>query len=158
MRSVLATRFIAVLLGGSGFVFVYLGFQFDYWGFTGPGPGFFPIWIGAILAGSCMVLFVQSFFGADKAELFFPTRGAAFRVFSLSLALAVVWFLLEVVGFRIAVLLFALIVPHILDRQSVVKTVIVALVASFGIAYGFESWLLVQLPEPAFEWLRDIGL
>jgi putative tricarboxylic transport membrane protein len=158
MRSVHATRFIAILLGGSGIVFVYLGFQFDYWGFTGPGPGFFPIWIGVLLAGSCLVLFIQTLAGADGTELFFPEPGAAFRVFSLMISLVVVWALLDFMGFRLAVLLFALIVPHILDRQSATTTVIVALVASFGIAYGFESWLLVQLPEPAFGWLRDIGL
>lgn len=158
MRTFHATGLISVLLGGSGAVFVYLGLQFDYWGITGPGPGFFPIWIGAILAGSCLLLLVQTIAGTDRSEPFFPAPGAAFRVFGLVLSLVVVWYLLEILGFRLAVLLFTLIVPHILDRQSAITTIIVALVASFGVAYGFESWLLVQLPEPAFGLLRDIGL
>ncbi len=146
------------MLGGIGALFAVLGLKFDYYGLLGPGPGFFPVWIGLILAGSCLILLVQTFFRHDDPQPFFLSSAAARRVLGLAASLVAAWLVLDVVGFRLTVLAFALIVPHVLDRQRAVTTVVVAVTASFGVAYGFESWLLVQLPEPAFGWLRDLGL
>lgn len=157
MRADYVLRAFSVFLAGLGVFVVTSGFQLKYYGVLGPGPGFFPIWIGSLLVGACLVLLGQSLFVRSKSERFFPSSDAAIRVLAVLLSLAAIWFALKYFGFRLAILLFTLCVPRILGRQSPVVAVAVALLASFGVAYAFEAWLGVPLPEPAFELLKALG-
>jgi hypothetical protein len=61
------------------------------------------------------------------------------------------------VGLRLTIFLFALIGPRLIEPQPLVRSIVVALLCSFGVAYGFESWLQVQLPRPSIGVLDDLG-
>ena len=66
--------------------------------------------------------------------------------------------LLEVIGFRLAILLFALAAPSLMDRPSLFWRIVLALFCSFGVGYAFETWLGVQLPKPSIQFIEDLGL
>lgn len=157
MRLVHVLRGMLVVLIGAAVLVIVNGLRLRYYVRTGPGPGFFPIWVGGILAGCGLLLLGQSFFDGDRTERFFLSREAALRVLTIVLSLAVVWAGLEYLGFRLAVFAFAIIVPRVLGSQSWAVTAGVALTASFGVAYGFEKWLGIQLPRSTFEPLAAIG-
>lgn len=158
IQSVNVLRGTLAVMIAAGVFFVVTGLQLRYYVRTGPGPGFFPVWIGALLAASSLYLMVQSFRAKEGVEPFFPSREAAQRVALVVLSLVCVWVALDYLGFRLAILGFALIVPQLFGRQSIVTTVVIAVIASFGVAYGFEKWLGVWLPTPTFEFLQRLGL
>lgn len=158
IQSVNVLRVALAVMIAAGVFLVVNGLQLRYYVRTGPGPGFFPVWIGAVLAASGLYLMAQGFLVREDSESFFPSREAAQRVGLVVLSLVCVWVALEYLGFRLAILGFALIVPQLFGRQSIATTVVIAVVASFGVAYGFERWLGVWLPTPELEFLQRLGL
>lgn len=158
MRLVHVLRGALIAFVALGALLVGMGFQLKYYLRTGPGPGFFPIWVGGTLIVFSLAMLVQSLFDRSPSERFFPDREAAWRIFAVTLSLPLTWFGLQYLGFRITMLLFALIVPRIIRKQSAPVTVAIALLASFGVAYAFEHWLGVYLPRAAYEPLERLGL
>jgi putative tricarboxylic transport membrane protein len=152
----------AVCFAGVGIACVAVGMGYQYYDLMGPGAGFFPIWIGILLTGLSLAVLVQGLRSAaeeaEAAEPFFPSPAATWRIVGLLVALFVVWLLLDVLGFRLTIFLFALIGPRLIEPQPLVRSVVVALLCSFGVAYGFEAWLQVQLPSPSIGVLDDLGL
>jgi putative tricarboxylic transport membrane protein len=148
---------LSVLIAAGAFLIVS-GLQLRYYVRTGPGPGFFPVWIGALLAASSLYLLVETFRSRDGREPFFPTGEAAKRLGLIVMLLLAAWVALEYLGYRLAILGFALVAPRLFGKQSTVTTIVVALIASFGVAYVFEKWLGVWLPTPQIEFLQRLGL
>jgi len=140
-----------------GLYLLYAGYQLRYYGRTGPGPGFFPIWIGGILAVSSLWALVKDFIRTRDLDLFLESREAAYRVAIVLAGLFGTWVLLEYLGYRIAIFLFAMIIPPLLGPQKLIVTFAVAVIFSFGTAYVFEHWLQVWLPEPSISFLADLG-
>jgi putative tricarboxylic transport membrane protein len=147
-----------IALAAFGAFLIYSGFHLRYYVRTGPGPGFFPIWIGGLLVATSLAAVVESLFAGGDSEPFLPTRDAVTRVLLIIAALAATWFALEYLGYRLSILLFALAVPQILGRQSLLLTVPAALIVSFGVAYIFQKWLGVWLPPATLEPLASLGL
>ena len=141
-----------------GIYLVVAGFQLRYSGRTGPGPGFFPVWIGTLLSLSSLWALFRSFVDNPDRTPFIRSREAATRVGTVLAGLFATWWLLEYLGFRLASLLFAISVPPLLGRQKLAVLVIIAVAISFGTAYVFERWLGVLLPRSSFEFLADLGL
>lgn len=158
MSNTAALRGVLIGLLAIGLLLLATGIQLRYYVRTGPGPGFFPVWIGILLSISCLWALVGSFVHAHDVTPFLPSREAGVRVGLVLLGLLATWLLLEYLGFRLAILLFALFVPRVLGRQSMLTVVGVAILASFGIGYVFETWLGVYLPRSSFEALSILGL
>lgn len=158
MQFVHAKRGFLILLACFAGFLIFNGLHLKYYVRTGPGPGFFPIWIGGLLALGAMSLLVKSYFDDADGENFFQSQEAALGVIWVVAALVITWFGLKYLGFRLAILFFCLIVPRVFGTQPIVTTIAVAVFASFGVAYAFEKWLGVFLPEPAFEMLKILGL
>lgn len=118
----------------------------------GPGPGFFPFWLSVILVSLGGVIVVQaSFKESDPMPAdFFPSRKGFFRAVSILLALAFVVKCLDMLGFRLTMLVFYLFLLTALGRQNLLLTVVVALAGSWGIYYVFVEWLKVILPVGMF--------
>ena len=67
----------------------------EYYVDLGPGPGFFPFWLGALLAVLSVIWLVQASRGADGSlePGFIPDRKGQFRVFAILIAMALFgWF------------------------------------------------------------------
>lgn len=158
MRILTALRATAAGLAVFGGGIAWFGTGLSYYDLLGPGAGFFPIWLGLMLCASSLVVLGQSFFAEDDGATLFQSSDGAVRVAVLAASLFGVWLLLDLLGFRLTILLFMLLVPNLLGRQPPLRIVAVALVMSFGVAYVFERWLGVVLPKPAIPFLETIGL
>lgn len=157
MRSLAVQRIVALVLTAIGLFLVQQGMQHTYYGRFGPGPGFFPIWVGALLAALSVLLFLQSCFLAEDLGRFIA-EGALFRrPLILTAACAAVVPALAVFGFRLTMFVFVLLVPLILERQRWYVALAVAAVASLGTAYVFEQLLLVRLPHASLGFLNGLG-
>ena len=115
----------------------------------GPGPGFFPFWLSAIGVVMSAAAFAQAArrpAGAPGEGTMFPRGEAAQRVAAIFVCISVAALLLELLGFQITVLLFALALPAALGDRRWLTMAIVAVAGSFGVFYVFTRQLDVMLP------------
>ncbi len=126
----------------------------------GPGPGFFPFWLGMLLTALCITWLIQVSFGPVPPieRGFLPDRPGVVRIFSIMGALVTLTASLEAVGFRVATLVFLIFLLSTLGRQHPGLTVILALMGSFGLYHVFGTWLEIQLPDADVDVLRNLGL
>jgi putative tricarboxylic transport membrane protein len=111
----------------------------------GPGPGFFPFWLSVAGGALALVLLGQVAKGAVDFEtqaLKFELRPVALVLAGLALATA----LLEVFGFRIAMLLMLPYLLIVLGMRNWVSIVLFTLAGSFGVYHLFSGLLKVPLP------------
>ncbi len=132
----------------------------DYMSSLGPGPGFFPLWMGILLGALSIGWFVQvSMTPQGPIEVgFIPDRNAVTRIVSIILALVVLSALLEILGFQLTGFLFLLFLLFALGRQHPLLTLVLSLAGSFGTYYLFKVWLQVPLPTSGIDFLSNLGL
>ena len=132
----------------------------DYLSSLGPGPGFFPFWLGLGLAALAVVWLVQATVGPDEAppEPLAPSRGGLLRIVAIVVALALFATLVDVLGFRLTMLAFLLLLLLVLGRPPLPITLAIAVVGSFGVHHAFTVGLHVPLPTAAIPALQDLGL
>jgi putative tricarboxylic transport membrane protein len=119
----------------------------------GPGPGFFPLWLG-ILGGILALLLVlevtrQHENGPSLAELM-PDRDAKLRILAVLGLLALATFAFERLGFRLTSLAFTALLLPALGARSLMIGIPFVLAASFGVFHVFYHWLKVPLPIGMF--------
>jgi putative tricarboxylic transport membrane protein len=119
----------------------------------GPGPGFFPFWLGLIGTVLSLALLVQSWRSpsiGDGARSLWPDRAGALRAVALlgGLVLSAVSF--SPIGFRVTAFVFTAALIVALGARRLVAIGLFALVSSFGLFHVFYHWLKVPLPVGAF--------
>jgi putative tricarboxylic transport membrane protein len=129
-------------------LFSYESFQLSLSDTLGPGPGFFPFWLGVLGAVLAMALLVQLHFnqvdlGAVALEF---DRAGVRSVIQVVVALAAGSALLEIAGFRVSMLLLLGYLLHILGVRSRLAIAVFAAVGSFGVFHVFFQLLRVPLP------------
>ena len=135
---------IFLLLGA---VVVYLSLGLSYSADYGPGPGFFPFWLGILL----IVISVADVIKTSRRpreplpEGFIPSRDGVWRIFSLVGALGAVIFLIKPLGFNLTILLFSVFLLRATGKQSWWTIIAISLIGSFGTFYLFRQ-LNVFLP------------
>ncbi len=142
-------------------VYVMVGaFALEYYTTIGPGPGFFPFWLAAVLAVVTVVWLVRVYLkpGEPLPEGFFPKKSAALRLLSVMTAMVLFVLLGEHLGFRITMLGFLLVMVYALGRRSVFLAMAVALAGSFGAYYLFHDLMGVHLPLATIGFLKNLGL
>jgi putative tricarboxylic transport membrane protein len=134
--------------------------QMEYMAPTGPGPGFFPFWLGALLAVLSIIWLLQSSMGPKEPveEGFIPSREGTVRVLSVVAALAIFSWVVELFGFQLTMLVFLAMLLTTLGRQNLMTTAAVAIGGSFGVYYIFTQWLEVSLPGSSIDFFRNLGL
>jgi putative tricarboxylic transport membrane protein len=134
--------------------------QMEYYADLGPGPGFFPFWLGALLAMLSIIWLVQVSIGPGGAieAGFIPDRRGLVRVIAVLVTMALFGWVVDDLGFQLTMLIFLGSLLIALGRQNLIVTAAVALVGSFGVYYVFTNWLDVQLPASSIEFLRNLGL
>lgn len=151
-------KIVALVLAAMGIFLLIQGMGMSYYGRFGPGAGFLAVWVGGLLAVLSLALLAQSVWSRVDLGPFMAEGQSYRRPFLLGLACVVAVLALPVLGFRLSMLIFILVVPNIVGRQKFLPTLAVAVIGSFGVAYVFESLLRVRLPVPGFEVLRMLGL
>ncbi len=119
-----------------------------YYTSLGPGPGFFPFWLSILLAILGAAMFWYATFGTPEtmAADFYADRQGYLRIGAVVGALVALILLIELLGFRLAMLGFYLFILTALGRQHPLVVGIIALAGSFGVHYVFARWLAIPLP------------
>ena len=132
--------------------FAYESFQLSLSDSLGPGPGFFPFWLGVLGAVLTVILLVQLHLnrvdlGSEALEF---KRAGVRSVVLVMVGLTVASALLDVVGFRVSMLLF---IAGLLALLGVRRWLVIAIFAgagSFGVFHVFFDLLKVPLPVGIF--------
>jgi putative tricarboxylic transport membrane protein len=126
----------------------------------GPGPGFFPFWLGALIAALAAVWFVRTTIRPPEPaeESFLPRGTAARRILSVLAATALMPALGEHLGFRLTMLACLLFLLGVAGRQKPLVTIPISLIGSFGVYFVFHDLLDVYLPTARFSPLLELGL
>lgn len=154
-----ATGLLVVALGA---FLAWQGLRLRVEGDFGPGPGFFPFWIGLALAAMGIAWSLRLAVGAAGADdgeggRFLPPRRNLALIATVVGALLCFMLLLRPVGFDLAMLGLLLALFFAIDRSHAVAKVAIAVVASFGVHWVFETLLAMPLPNAAIPALRQLG-
>jgi putative tricarboxylic transport membrane protein len=135
---------VAVLL----LVFAFFGYeslQLSLRDALGPGPGFFPFWLsvaGGVLALILLVQVSRGLFATETDILKFELGPVALVLAGLVGGAAC----LELLGFRVAMLLMLGYLLLVLGVRNWLAIGVFAAAGSFGVYYVFTDFLKVPLP------------
>jgi len=131
-----------------------------YSSFIGPAAGFFPFWLGLLLAILSLIWLVEvSVRPVPPIEPgFIPERSGVRRIVAIVGALTVFAAVVDTVGFAVSAFAFLVFLLVVLGRQGLPVTLAVSVTGSFGLSYVFRDWLQVPLPASSLELLRGLGL
>jgi putative tricarboxylic transport membrane protein len=143
----------------AGFV-MWESIQLEYYTKLGPGPGFFPFWLGAVFGGIGLAWLVQVSLPAGRPaeRAFLPDRGGILRILAILVAMVAVIGFLNVLGFQLTMFLFLVFLLKILGQQRFWLTIVTALLGSVGVYRLFGGYLDVQLPAASLAFLAKLGL
>jgi putative tricarboxylic transport membrane protein len=134
--------------------------RLTYYTPLGPGPGFFPFWLGLMLGLACAAVLGVSFLRRPISPYrsFLPRPASGRPMIATVAAIATFGLLVERLGFAItmAAVLLALLLAF--GCRLFPTALLVALGGSFGIGFAFTRWLGVHLPPAPSGLFRAIGL
>lgn len=132
-------------------VFVaYRAINLEFYTILGPGAGFFPLILAVVLSGFSIALFLRASIApmddlpAESDQL--PTLRGLGRVAVVVLALSVVAFLFERIGFRPVMAAFLFFMLTVLGGRRYWTSALFAAGFAFGTYYLFVDLLGVPLP------------
>jgi putative tricarboxylic transport membrane protein len=141
----------AVLTAFGGFV-IYEAHALPYTSESGPGPGFFPLWIGIGIVACSLVMLYAYFFRTDgnSEETAKSSRVEFTRALGAWFAFVATIVLLPLIGFGLSLGLLTAFLILVLDRRSSW----IALGVALGLALGFHLVFAVALGVslPAGPW------
>jgi putative tricarboxylic transport membrane protein len=154
-----AEQVVASLCIALGLGIVWQAWKMEYLTRLGPGPGFFPWWLGLILTGLSGAWLVAATWRAPTKpdRPFFPAWRGLRRILLVMGAIGGVGLAMEGIGFRLAMFAFVAFVLVTLGRRSWCLTAVLAGAMSFGVYHTFTRWLDVTLPQASIEILRNWG-
>lgn len=114
----------------------------------GPGAGFLPFWLGALMALLAILLIVQASRrpAASNPRAVFPEGRALATIGAAVAGLAGYILLFERLGFLVATGLFTAFLLGVVQRAGWLTTVLVAVLNALGLYVIFRSLLGVSLP------------
>jgi putative tricarboxylic transport membrane protein len=118
----------------------------------GPGPGFFPFWLGLLGAVLSVALIVEvsRLPPDDPKDKLTPDMSAIGRILAVLVLLTAAALVFNTLGFRLTALGFTLLLLPALGARSLIAIPVVSLMASFGVFHTFYYWLKVPLPIGMF--------
>jgi len=127
------------------------------WTSDGPGSGYFPFYIGLILAVCGAAIAVQSLRARSKDDEIFVDSVQLKRVLSVLLPSAVYVGVIMLLGLYVASALFIALFMIILGKYSVLKSVVIGVAVNILFFCMFEIWFKVPLYKGAFDPLSFFG-
>lgn len=127
------------------------------WTSDGPGSGYFPFYIGLILAFASAGIFYQAVFGKSADHGPFVDRVQAGRVLAVLLPAIVYVFVMVFVGIYVASAFYIALFMVILGKYPPVRSVVLALIVNVFFFVMFEVWFKVPLYKGTLEPLSFLG-
>ena len=138
----------AACLAAFGIYVVYVGSKLSYVSEVGPGPGFFPFWIGIGLLVFGAYQMVLSYASARRhSGPVAPLWSGSGRALGAWLGLAVAIALFRWIGFALSFVLLTIFLIVVLDRRPVVLAVGIGAGLALAFYIVFEFALGVSLPK-----------
>ena len=120
--------------------------RYTYWTATGPGSGFFPFWLGLVLAALSMLLLVSAVRRPDPGPRWMPTGHGAARFVVVVLVTALFIALMPLLGMVLGTAVFLGVLLRMLEGHSWRATVAVAVGAAVANWAIFVLWLKIPFP------------
>ena len=124
--------------------------KFAYASKFGIGPGFFPFWLGIVLAAFSLFRFIISLkqkYDVEDMKPRLPGLRSLGRIGLIMLIMAGFALVMNGLGFLLTVFLFVSIILFILEGDSLLKSVFYGVMFSAAIFLIFRYWLEVDLPR-----------
>jgi putative tricarboxylic transport membrane protein len=124
--------------------------KFAYASKFGIGPGFFPFWLGIVLAAFSLFRFIISFkekYDAEDLKRRLPRLGSLGRIGLIMLIMAGFALVMSGLGFILTVFLFVSTILFVLEGDSVLKSIFYGVMFSAAVFLVFRYWLEVDLPR-----------
>jgi len=124
--------------------------RLPYGNLHNPGPGFFPLWLGVILGGMSIALFVQTTRGKESERTLKEILEEDVRWGKVLLvlgALIIYGFLMDTIGFLIVTFLLMIVLLRFIEPQPWKVVIGWALGGSVGSYLIFEVWMKLRLPK-----------
>jgi hypothetical protein len=115
------------------------------WTTDGPGPGYFPFYIGVIICVAAIGIFYQAVFGKEKNTEVFVDSEQLKRVLSVLLPAAVYIGFIQVLGLYVASAIYIALFMIVLGKYSVLKSVVLGIAINAFFFALFEIWFKVPL-------------
>jgi putative tricarboxylic transport membrane protein len=119
---------------------------YSYWGDTGPGPGFLPVWLGLAMAILAALLTVQSSRAGARDGAWLPTGKGLARLLVVLGATALLIALINVTGMILGTGLFLLGILRFLEGYPWSHTLGIAAGTALVNYLVFTYWLQVPFP------------
>jgi putative tricarboxylic transport membrane protein len=124
----------------------FMSTRYAFFDALGPGPGFFPLFLGLIGAALAAAVFLERQRAPAGVGALLPER-RTWPVLLYPLAgLALVALLLEPLGFRLTLLVLLPVLLLLLGARQYVAIALFAVAGSLGVFHVFYYWLKVPLP------------
>ncbi len=127
------------------------------WTTDGPAAGYFPFYIGLIIAISSLGILYQALAGKSKNTDVFVDAEQLKRVMSVLIPAAVYVLATSFLGLYVASAIYIALFMVILGKYSWVKSVIAALSVNVLFFFMFEVWFKVPLFKGSLDPLRALG-
>jgi hypothetical protein len=120
--------------------------RYTYWTATGPGSGFFPFWLGLVLAALSILLLASAVRRPDPGPAWLPTGHGAARFVVVVVVTALFIALLPLLGMALGTAVFLGVLLRMLEGHSWRTTAAVAVGAAVANWAVFVLWLRVPFP------------
>jgi len=127
------------------------------WTSDGPGSGYFPFFIGLIIAVSGIGILYQALLGKEKKTEIFVDSEQLKRVMSVLVPATVYVLAVAFLGLYVASAIYIALFMIVLGKYSWVKGVIAALAVNTLFFFMFEVWFKVPLFKGSLDPLRFLG-
>ena len=127
------------------------------WTTDGPGPGYFPFYIGLILCASGAGILLQTLLGKAKNMEVFADREQLRRVMAVLIPAIVYVLVVQFLGLYVASAAYIALFMVFIGKYSKVKSAIVALATMTLFFMMFEVWFKVPLFKGKFDPLAFLG-
>jgi len=134
--------------------------ELEYYTPVGPGGGFFPFWLGAVMGAMSLIWLVQVSRPAGKPEegKFLPDLKGRIQIVSMIAALVLTVMLMDLLGYQLTMLLFFVFVLLFIGKQPIWMSLVIAVIGSVGVFYVFSKFLDVRLPLSSLSLIARLGL
>jgi putative tricarboxylic transport membrane protein len=145
----------ADLIGGMvvfllGLAVVFFSRQLPYMSEYGPGPGFFPLWIGLGIVGCAIVVNINILKKQDRTGVFFkPLTKLGVKVLILMI---IAFLFFPLLGFSVGLGLFVGVTMRVMGKHRWISCGITAVVTAISIHFIFGHWLSIPLPTGMVGW------
>jgi putative tricarboxylic transport membrane protein len=116
----------------------------------GLGPGFYPFWSAAMIAGAALVVIFRSGVTAVAAEGVFSKREAWVAPLKIALPMIVAVGLIEWLGFYVVTALYMGFFARFIGGYRWYWVLVIAIVFPLVIFFAFERGFRVALPKSVF--------